>query len=51
MMNDSKLKCYVAYSLYMKHLICTSIFLNKTLVSANYYNTIVLFSTMVEKCS
>jgi len=35
----------------MKLPIWASMFLNKTLVSTNYYNMVVLFLTMVEKCS
>jgi hypothetical protein len=47
--NDLKFICYVTYSLSMRCPIWTSMFLNKTLVFANYYN--MLFSAMVEKCS
>jgi hypothetical protein len=50
-MNDSKFKCYVTYSLSMKHLIWTSIFLNKALVSTNYFNIVILFSAMAKICS
>jgi hypothetical protein len=35
----------------MKLPIWASMFLNKTLVSTNCYNMVVLFLTMVEKCS
>ncbi len=51
MVNDSKLICYVTYSLSMRRSIWTSIFLNKTLVFTNYCNIVVLFLAMVEKCS
>jgi len=50
-MNDLKFICYVTYSLFMKCPIWASIFLSKALVSVSFYNIIVLFSTMVEKCS
>jgi hypothetical protein len=50
-MNDSKFKYYTTYSLSMTYLIWTSIFLSKTFIFANYCNIVVLFSTMVEKCS
>jgi hypothetical protein len=50
-MNDSKFKCYITYNLSMTCLIWTSIFLNKTLIFVNCWNIVVLFSTMVEKCS
>ncbi len=48
--NDSKLICYVTYSLFMRYPIWTSILFNKTLIFANYYNIVMLFSAMVEKC-
>jgi hypothetical protein len=49
--DDSKLICYVTYSLSMRPPIWTSIFLNKALVFANYCSITMLFSNMVEKCS
>jgi hypothetical protein len=42
---------YVIYSLFMKCPIWVSMFLNKALVSTNCYNMVVIFTTMVEKCS
>jgi len=42
---------YVNYNLTMKLPIWASMFLNETLVSANCYKMVVLFSTMAKKCS
>ncbi len=47
--NDSKLICYVTYSLFMRCLIWTYIFLNKGLVSTHCCNIVMLFLAMVEK--